>query len=43
MASASVPGSVAALATAFDETIAEIERAEETQRWALRVHSSPRC
>jgi hypothetical protein len=37
MASASVPGRVAVLATAFDEMIAEIERAEETQRWALRV------
>jgi hypothetical protein len=37
MASASVPGRVAVLTTAFDEMIAEIERAEETQRWALRV------
>jgi hypothetical protein len=37
MAGASVPGCVAVLATAFDEMIAEIERAEETQRWALRI------
>ena len=37
IASASVPGRVAVLAAAFDEMIAEIERAEETQRWALRV------
>jgi hypothetical protein len=37
MASASVPGRVAVLAAAFDEMIAEIERAEEAQRWALRV------
>jgi hypothetical protein len=35
--SAQVPGQVATLAAAFDEMIAEIESAEETQRWALRV------
>jgi hypothetical protein len=36
-ASAEVPGRVAALATAFDEVITEVERAEETQRWVLRI------
>jgi hypothetical protein len=35
--SAEVPGCVAALATAFDEVIAECERAEGIQRWALRI------
>jgi hypothetical protein len=37
MASAEVPGRVAALATAFDEMIAEIEHAEEVQRRALQI------
>jgi hypothetical protein len=36
-ASAAVPGRVAVLATAFDELIADVERAEEIQRWALRI------
>ena len=36
-ASAEVPGRVAALATAFDEMIAEIEHAEEVQRRALQI------
>jgi hypothetical protein len=36
-ASAAVPGRVAILAAAFDETIAAAEEAEESQRWALRV------
>jgi hypothetical protein len=35
--SAAVPGRVAVLAAAFDEMIADIERAEETQRWVLRI------
>jgi hypothetical protein len=37
MASAEVPGRVATLATAFDEMIAEVERAEEVQRRAMQI------
>ncbi|HWO21849.1 MAG TPA: hypothetical protein VNO30_23930 [Kofleriaceae bacterium] len=36
-ASAEVPGCVTALAAAFDALLADVERAEESQRWALRV------
>jgi hypothetical protein len=37
IAGAAVSGRVAALATAFDEVIAEIERAEEVQRRAMQI------